>query len=208
MNIRALPAGVQRFALADLPTEPWRNGGGQTRTVAAAHVGARLRWRVSAADITQPGPFSVFDGVDRTAVLMRGPGLALQGPLEHPTVAGAPQRWAFEGVGALARFPGELPLWATPGPGGVARLWNVMVERGSLRADVQVHRADGGRLDQGVVGVLVVLEGRLDVGLDAALPLLTLGPEEGLLLCDLSQPLVLQAPHGPAQWVTTSFRFR
>lgn len=208
MNIRALPAGVQRFALADLPSEPWRNGGGQTRTVAATHVGARLRWRVSAADITQPGPFSVFDGVDRTAVLMRGPGLALQGPLEQPLAAGAQQRWVFEGVGALARFPGDLPLQALPGPGGMARLLNVMVDRETLRADVQVHRAESGRLDGAVAGVLVVLEGALEVGLDDAPPLLTLGPDEGLLLSDLSQPLALRAPQGPAQWVTTTFLSR
>jgi environmental stress-induced protein Ves len=198
MHTPPLPAGVQRFALADLTPEPWRNGGGYTRPVAATQVGARLRWRVSVADITQPGPFSLFDGIDRTAVLLQGPGLALQGPRE---------RWVFEGVGAVARFPGELPLHATPGAEGSARLWNVMVERSVLRADVRVHRADAGTLAAARSALLVVIDGALGLR-DGATPLLTLGPEEGLLLSDLAAPLSLHSLQGPAHWIVTTFLAR
>lgn len=187
--------GLQRFDLADIPPEPWRNGGGWTRTVAATHVGTQLRWRISAADITAPGPFSVFDGVDRTAVLMRGAGLTLQGPQEH---------WVLEGVGAVARFPGELPLHATLGPAGAARLWNVMVDREAVRAEVAVHHGDVGTLERLTSGVLVVLAGTLQVRAPGAPPL-SLGPDQGLWLSDLLQPLALQAEQGPAQWVTTTF---
>lgn len=194
MNIRSLPAGVQRFALADLPPEPWRNGGGWTRTVAAVQVGERLRWRISAADITQPGPFSVFDGIDRTAVLLRGPGLVLQGPQE---------RVVFEGLGAVARFPGEWPLQATLGE-GAARLWNVMVDREALRADVQVHRGDSAVLDLPSTAVLMVVDGALDV-LDGPAALMTLGAGEGLVLTDLARPLALRSAQGPAHWILTTF---
>lgn len=194
MNVRPLPAGVQRFALADLPPEPWRNGGGWTRTVAATQVGARLRWRISAADITQPGPFSVFEGIDRTAVLLRGPGLTLQGPQESVV---------FEGLGAVARFPGEWPLQAALGA-GPARLWNVMVDRETLRADVQVHRGDRAVLDAPSTAVLLVVDGALDV-LDDVAPLMTLAAGEGLVLSDLARPLALRGAQGPAQWILTTF---
>jgi len=189
-----LPSGLQRFDLAVIPPEPWRNG-------AATHVGTRLRWRISAADIIEPGVFSVFDGVDRTAVLMRGAGLTLQGPDEC---------WVFEGIGAVARFPGELPVHASPGPTGAARLWNVMVDRATLRAEVAVHRGHRGTLARLTSGVLVVLDGTLKVSLPGVpdAPLLSLRPEEGLWLSDLSQPLALQAEHGPAQWVVTTFQPR
>lgn len=199
MTIHPLPRGVQRFSLADLPPEPWRNGGGQTRTVAAVHVGDRLRWRVSAADIVAPGPFSVFDGVDRTAVLMRGPGLALQGPQE---------RWVFEGIGAQAHFAGDTPLQATLGPSGPARLWNVMTDRATVAARVQVHSSDSGAIAPTASGVLVVLEGQLDVLTRTEGLRLTLGAEEGLVLTDVSEPLLLLAPAVPARWAVATFQSR
>lgn len=192
-------SGLQRFALVDLLPEPWRNGGGQTRTVAAVHVGARLRWRVSAADIVQPVPFSVFDGVDRTAVLMRGPGLSLQGPQE---------RWVFEGIGALACFAGETPLQATLGAAGAARLWNVMVDRATVRADVQVHRGTTGALAPAASAVLIVLDGSLEVRTGVPGPGLSLGSEEGLVVSDLQAPLQLHAPAGPAHWAVATFSSR
>lgn len=197
-DLRAPLPGLQRFDLSHIPPEPWRNGGGWTRTVASQHVGTRLRWRISAADITQPGAFSVFEGIDRTAVLMRGAGLALQGPQE---------RWVFEGVGAVARFPGETPLQASPGPDGTARLWNVMVDRATVQAHVAVHRDDGGRVECLASGVLVVLAGRLQVRTPDG-PLFTLGVDDGLWLNDVSQPLTLQAESGCAQWVMTTFALR
>jgi environmental stress-induced protein Ves len=190
----ALPAGLLRFALADLPPEPWRNGGGLTRTVAAVHVGAALRWRVSAADITQDGPFSVFDGVDRQAVLMRGPGLVLHGPAN---------RWTFPALGDQQVFAGEMAVGAQLGA-GPARLWNVMVARGQWRAEVQVHQQTHARLDPTRCGVLVVLAGQLQVGRTNEPALLTLGAEEGLVLVDVAEPLQLQALAPQTHWIHTT----
>ena len=82
MHVTALPAGLRRFTLADLPRERWRNGAGWTRTVAsAAHVadGGQPDWRVSLAEISQGAPFSLFPGMDRTAVLVRGGPVRLRG---------------------------------------------------------------------------------------------------------------------------------
>src|SRR5665811_1616202 len=66
--------GIVRFA--DLPVIPWRNGGGVTREVVASGASVAsggsggsdprdFDWRISIADVSRPGPFSAFPGVDR-----------------------------------------------------------------------------------------------------------------------------------------------
>jgi environmental stress-induced protein Ves len=161
-----------------------------------------LRWRVSAADITQPGDFSVFDGIDRTAVLLQGPGLALQ--------AGS-ERWVFEGVGAVAQFPGELPLHATLGASGAARLWNVMTDRATMRAQVRVGRHEQAHIGLRGDAVLLVHAGTLGIVLDNALddaPPLMLSAGEGLVLTAVQASLQLRDPDGAAHWILTTFHAR
>lgn len=67
---------------ADQRVEPWRNGGGSTRTVAIDPPDGSLqhgfRWRVSVADVAQDGPFSALPGVDRSLWLLAGNGMALE----------------------------------------------------------------------------------------------------------------------------------
>ena len=64
--------GIVRFA--ELPVIPWRNGGGVTREVVASGGSDPLGfdWRISIADVSQPGPFSAFPGVDRVITLVEG----------------------------------------------------------------------------------------------------------------------------------------
>lgn len=64
--------GIVRFG--ELPAVPWRNGGGVTREVVASGGSGRhgFDWRISIADVSQPGPFSVFPGVDRVIILVEG----------------------------------------------------------------------------------------------------------------------------------------
>jgi environmental stress-induced protein Ves len=75
-------------ALADLPVEPWKNGGGITRTLASFPDAATLdtfTWRISLAAVAVSGPFSAFSGVDRTIVLWSGHGMALRSAeVTHP----------------------------------------------------------------------------------------------------------------------------
>ncbi|MGR7000643.1 HutD/Ves family protein [Yinghuangia aomiensis] len=68
-----------------LPVTPWRNGGGETREVAAEpSADGGFAWRVSIATIAQDGPFSAFPGVDRTITLLEGAGVHLVGDgLDH-----------------------------------------------------------------------------------------------------------------------------
>ncbi|MDB6045740.1 MAG: hypothetical protein JWM63_4291 [Gammaproteobacteria bacterium] len=57
---------------------PWKNGGGITREIHRAPADtAAFDWRLSLATIDRAGPFSSFDGYERTLVLVRGAGVEL-----------------------------------------------------------------------------------------------------------------------------------
>ena len=59
----------------DYVARPWKNGGGTTRDIAVSPSGASLDtfdWRLSLAQVDRDGPFSRFDNVDRTLVLLSG----------------------------------------------------------------------------------------------------------------------------------------
>lgn len=124
---------LQRFAIADLPATPWKNGGGSTREIVCQPPGAGMDsfdWRVSIATIASAGPFSVFPGVDRVIMLLEGDGVHLQGD-------GVDHRLDMP----LAPFPfaGDVALDCAL-LGGTSSDFNVMTRRGTLRADVRVLR--------------------------------------------------------------------
>ncbi|MGN6317835.1 HutD/Ves family protein [Trinickia sp.] len=56
------------------PVEPWRNGGGITRPLAARNG----EWRVSLASIEQAGPYSRFKDMQRISVVVSGEGITLR----------------------------------------------------------------------------------------------------------------------------------
>jgi environmental stress-induced protein Ves len=71
------------IAIDSLPSIPWKNGGGTTRTLVVEPEGAGLDdflWRISLAEIHESGSFSEFPGIDRTIVLWRGQGVVLRSP--------------------------------------------------------------------------------------------------------------------------------
>lgn len=66
---------LKRFA--DLPPTPWANGGGATTELVAFDEsegvgGPGARWRLSVADLEQPGTFSPLPGMHRTFVPVGG----------------------------------------------------------------------------------------------------------------------------------------
>jgi uncharacterized protein len=82
---------------------PWKNGGGLTKEILKAPAdAAEFDWRLSLATIESPGPFSSFEGYDRTLVLVRGAGVELD--------FGAHGRATLRSPGQLAAFDGA---WAT-----------------------------------------------------------------------------------------------
>lgn len=127
----------------DLPSAPWKNGGGSTRELLrrpSLHRGAAdWRVRVSVADITADGPFSPFPGVTRHFAVLSGAGVGLAWPdgraVEQRTGDGA---LVFDGAAAP-----EARLLDGP-----TRDLNVMVRDGARAALHPAHwrapwRADG-----------------------------------------------------------------
>jgi environmental stress-induced protein Ves len=102
---------------------PWKNGGGSTTEIAIAPPDAGFDdfdWRISMATISEDGPFSMFDGVDRTLALVDGAGMTLDID-EDERVTVSPDD-------PVVTFAGESPVTAalTRGP---TTDFNVMTRR-------------------------------------------------------------------------------
>ena len=114
----------------DFRAMPWGNGLGTTVEMAREDdpSGAML-WRVSAANVVEAGPFSVFPGVDRILTLIEGPGFDLDFS-RHGRAA------PVELFGPVA-FSGD---WSTSAESvrGPSRDLNVMTARGKASADVHI----------------------------------------------------------------------
>ncbi|HHL4083284.1 HutD/Ves family protein [Burkholderia sola] len=147
---------------ADLVASPWKNGGGVTREIGAFPPGAALdtfAWRVSVADVGAAGPFSRFDGVDRTLVLLSGAGMTLAeaGGAKH--VLDAP----------LARvdFAGETAIDATLHD-GATRDFNLMTRRSAARGTVDVWPEGTHRIERADTVLLFCATGAVGVEIDGA----------------------------------------
>lgn len=81
-------------------TVPWKNGGGLTREILKVPPdAAAFDWRLSLANVATPGPFSSFDGCDRTLVLVHGAGVELDfGPHGRVTLRAPGDLAAFDGA--------------------------------------------------------------------------------------------------------------
>lgn len=175
-----------RLPAANRRPVPWKNGGGVTIEIAADPPGAGFDdfdWRVSMAEISADGPFSVFPGVDRVLAVLDGRfRLAVAGlaPAEL-TPASAP-----------LQFPGDVPSFAellTP----KARDLNVMVRRGRISAEV-VRLAISGEHTLPLTGrqtLLLVSDGELAIAARG----LVLGRWDAVLI---QSPAVLALTAGPA----------
>lgn len=162
------------FSLDALPEEPWRNGGGRTRTIATQAWDAGeppWDWRISVATIEHNAPFSAFPGVDRASVLL-GPGQIELTALGEPAVQ-------MHRPGDVAAYRGDA-LWQAEirRDGPPLSLLNVMTRRGGAVARLQAVRDDTD-LSGHAVAVLAV-EGHWRVV--APGPGATPHPDEPLLL--------------------------
>jgi environmental stress-induced protein Ves len=120
--------GIVRFA--DLPVIPWRNGGGVTREVVASGGSdpQGFDWRISIADVSQPGSFSAFPGVDRVITLVEGErmDLVIDGAVH---VLGLHESLSFDGASQASCSL----------PAGPTRDLNVMTRRDRLSSAVAVR---------------------------------------------------------------------
>jgi environmental stress-induced protein Ves len=122
---------VDHLPASERSQTPWKNGGGVTSEIAAFPAGASLDdfgWRVSTASVAAGGPFSRFDGIDRTLLVVGGRGLKLKigdRPLATVTRESPP-----------ISFPGDISVHAELVKGPVSDL-NVMTRRGEWRSHLQ-----------------------------------------------------------------------
>ena len=112
---------------------------------------AQWRWRVSVADITHDGEFSIFPGVDRHLALIEGAGIVLHGDAQRLRVAR---------IGEVVSFGGEHTLSARLIDGPV-RVWNLMVARDAWSGRVHEHDGSATRLahPNGLVRFVTVVAG-------------------------------------------------
>ncbi|CAM5778181.1 HutD family protein [Castellaniella caeni] len=104
--------------------QPWRNGGGITHQIAVwppAAQGGDLIWRISTADVAQPGSFSNWDGFERQLWVTHGAGMRLTDPASGAVT--------LLRQGMSLDFPGER-RYACDLLEGPVRDLNVMLRRG------------------------------------------------------------------------------
>lgn len=92
----------------DLALQPWKNGGGVTREIAARREAGALQWRLSIADVASAGPFSFFPGLLRVLTVIEGDGLILRhaaGAIDAPRLSPVHFPGDLEIDGALVRGP-------------------------------------------------------------------------------------------------------
>jgi environmental stress-induced protein Ves len=104
---------------------PWKNGGGITREILRMPPeSTAFDWRLSLASIDAPGPFSSYDGYERTLILERGAGVELD--------FGTRGRVRLTAAGQLARFDGGWQTACTLLDGPCTDL-NLIVSRERVR---------------------------------------------------------------------------
>jgi uncharacterized protein len=127
---------MQVFRTADRQPTRWRNGGGITFEVVSFPAGSGLDdflWRISMAEVTQSGAFSVFPNVDRTLAI-------IEGRLLLDT--------AGQGIAVLDQqspaltFSGDVLTVGTP-VSEVVKDLNVMTRRGQFSATVNRYAVLG-----------------------------------------------------------------
>jgi environmental stress-induced protein Ves len=117
------------------PVQPWKNGGGVSRLVAASPEGAgydAVDWHVSRPTIAASGPFSHLPGLDRQFMIVAGAGVVL-----HCRGDGAEFARRIDAPLAPFAFRGDWDVRCEL-IGGTAEVLNVMTRRGRASASVEV----------------------------------------------------------------------
>ena len=117
---------------------PWKNGGGTTTELLIEPPGASLdsgfHWRLSMAEVEVSGPFSRFEGYDRTLLLLAGRGMRLDFQ-ERPSMR-------LDALLQPLPFRGD---WLTSGTllDGPCQDFNVITRRADCRHRLEVLHLDG-----------------------------------------------------------------
>ena len=147
----------------------WKNGTGWTREIVRVPDREDWDWRLSIAEIESDGPFSLFTGIDRELVLIRGNGLRLRFEDGAVTELQPPhERIRFAGERAVQ---GEL----LDGP---THDFNLMWRRDLVAAEL-LHRPLVGPMlfftDPGTIWAIHLLAGQAHFDRSSGLPALWAG---------------------------------
>lgn len=124
---------LRRLTADDFRRLPWKNGRGTTlELIRRDDAASALLWRLSVADVIEPGPFSPLPGIDRVITLIEGDGFDLDFSGARPPVS----LRLFEPLA----FSGDWPTTAAT-VHGPSRDFNVMTARGRITAEVEVARS-------------------------------------------------------------------
>lgn len=166
----------------DLIRVPWKNGGGTTAEVAAFPEGSTFDtfgWRISMADVASDGPFSRFQGIDRTLIVVEGDGIELDVEgIVYPLDRTSP-KLSFAGDDITT---GQLLA-------GPIRDLNVMTRRGQFRHRTRFVESGVALLSEEIsTAFIIALDGPFDVTLGSTihsldvLDTLMLEPTQELIL--------------------------
>lgn len=174
---------------ADRAAVPWKNGGGVTREVAAWPPGSGFddfQWRVSMAEVTSDGPFSIFPNVDRILAV-------LEGRLRLDVEGMPPVSVSRDTPPAI--FPGDAPTAGKVEAGPVLDL-NIMTRRGQVGATLR-------RID--TKGVLITHATSLTIAIGGAVRVggVELGPLDAALVTSDAAPLDVTPFPGAFTYVVT-----
>lgn len=147
----------------------WKNGLGGTREIVRVPDSEHWDWRLSIAEIERDSEFSIFPGVDRELVLIRGHGLRLRFADGEVSELLPPHgRFRFAGERAVT---GELVEGATHD-------FNVMWRRGAIETEL-LHRPLVGPMlffvEPGMHWAIHLLGGQAKFDADSGLPPLWAG---------------------------------
>ena len=144
---------------AELKAHPWRNGGGVTRELARHPLTSQDNawdWRVSIAEVSKAGPFSVFAGMDRVLTVIDGELLLLSvDGAEHPLEKYRPFRFSGDADSA-----GALPT-------GDIRDLNVITRNGAFKgytSIVELSKKRAHPVFEGQFGILLQGQGTVSPG--------------------------------------------
>lgn len=125
-----MPQRSRVIAANEYRRERWKNGAGWTREIVRVPDREDWDWRLSIAEIEQDAPFSLFPGIDRELVLLRGNGLRLS--FEDGDV------WELQPPHDRLRFEGERKLTGELLDGSTHD-FNLMWRRDRMAAEL-LHR--------------------------------------------------------------------
>ena len=149
---------MEIIRFSEIRPEPWRNGGGVTRELASHPKAASAQdgawdWRVSIADVSKAGAFSLFPGMERVLTVIDGELLLLTvDGEEHPVEKYRPFRFSGEADTSSALPTGDI------------RDLNIIARAGAFKGYTSIIELSKKRAHPVFEGQLaVLLEGKASV---------------------------------------------